>query len=75
MRYALAVFLATAVVDALWTRYIQHTAERRAGQAASYSALLVLCGAFSTVAIVDQHWLAIPAAAGAFVGTYLTARL
>lgn len=71
---AIAVFLATAAVDALWSRYIWHTAQHRAWPAACYSAGIVLSGAVTTVAIVADNWMVIPAALGAFAGTFLAVR-
>jgi hypothetical protein len=35
---------------------------------------LICCGAFVTVAYVQDRWQLIPASVGAFVGTYLSVR-
>lgn len=71
---ALAVFLVTAALDAVWTWYVQGLAAKRVWQAATCAASLILLGAFNTVSIVGNPWLALPASAGAFVGTYLAVR-
>ena len=68
----LTVFLISAVVDAVWAKYIAAASAHKALAAAAWSAGIIFCGSFVTVEYVTNHWLALPAALGAFVGTYLT---
>ena len=70
----LAVFLAVALSDGLWTAYIRAVTMARPLRAAWYSAGLVGMGAVVTVSVVADHRTVLPAMAGAFVGTYLVAR-
>jgi hypothetical protein len=69
---ALAVFLAVAVSDIMWTRYIIHASSGASFPAASYAAGIVVVGAFVTLAYVRDRIYIIPAVLGAFVGTYLS---
>jgi hypothetical protein len=57
-----------------WTRYIQSTAEGRAIEASIFSALIIVGGGYTTVNIVQSHWYMIPAAVGAFIGTYFVVK-
>lgn len=69
---ALAVFLAVALADAAWSLYMLAVAAHRPFAAAGYSAGIVVMGAFVTVAYVKDRRYLLPAALGAFVGTYLS---
>jgi hypothetical protein len=71
MRY-IAVFFAVAFADWLWTRYIVTAAAGQALPAASYSAAIVVVGAFVTLSYVKDRRYLIPATIGAFVGTWLS---
>lgn len=71
---ALAVFVVTAAIDIIWTLCVRATSERRAGAASSWAAVLVVCASFNTLSIVESPALVIPAALGAFVGTYLAVK-
>ena len=66
---ALAVFLAVAIGDICWAKYIAYAAHGHRLPAAAWSAALFLCGAFTVVEYTRNHWLLIPAALGAFAGT------
>jgi hypothetical protein len=70
----LAVFLAVALADALWSRYILAASTRQAGIASLYSAGIVLVGGFTTLAYVDDPRYLLPAALGAVAGTYWAVR-
>lgn len=66
------VFLAMFAMDMVWTLYIRALAQGRAVKAASLSALVYSISALSFVEIVKDTYLLIPAALGAFLGTYYT---
>lgn len=70
----LLVFVSTLLADVAWTKYMLAVAEKRATRAALWSAAIVLFGAFNIVSYVGNHWALIPAALGAFAGTWLTVR-
>ncbi len=70
----LAVFLAVAIGDALWGRYIRSTAEGRAEVAANYASAIICMTAVTTLAVVDSPWNVIPAACGAWLGTWWSVR-
>lgn len=67
---SLAVFVATVAVDYAWSAYMMAAAEKQPHKAAFWSLMIVLLGAFSFLSYVDNRWLLIPAAAGAYVGTW-----
>ena len=71
---ALGVFATVAVGDWVWTRYSMAVASRHAHHAAVFAVLIVLVGAVSTLAYVDNHLMILPAALGAWVGTFFTVR-
>ena len=66
------VFLAMFVMDMVWTLYIRALAQGKIITAASLSALVYTISALSFVEIVKDTYLLIPAALGAFLGTYFT---
>lgn len=68
---SLVVFSVSAVVDAVWAKYITTAASGKAFSAAIWSSLIVACGSFVTVQYVANRWMILPAIAGGFVGTYL----
>jgi len=69
---ALLVFVCAVVLDALWALYIRRSAQGQALQASTYATVLLGLGAFNTLSFLDNRWMLIPAAAGAFLGTYVT---
>jgi hypothetical protein len=70
----LAVFLAVALSDALWTAYIRAVTRQAPALAACYSAGLVGLGAVVTLSVVADARAVLPAMLGAFAGTWLVAR-
>jgi len=68
---AVVVFLVAAGADVLWAKYTMHAADRNAGRAALWGALIIPAGAVSIIAYTDNHWYLIPAALGAYAGTYV----
>jgi hypothetical protein len=65
-----AVFVALCVLDFVWARYNVATTSKQPVKAGVYSVLIILLGAFSVISYTDDHRMLLPAAAGAFVGTY-----
>lgn len=66
------VFIAVACADALWTLYVQAAANNKKLKASLVSAAIILAGSFVTLEYVENPILIIPAALGAFFGTYVT---
>lgn len=69
------VFALVAFLDFMWAQYIKHTAAADALKSASYSMSIYLLGCVVTIAYVEDHKMMVPCALGAFVGTYLSAKL
>lgn len=70
----LGVALAVALADSLWAFYIQAVGAGRPALSGAYSAAIVLCGAFVTLALVRDRRYLVSAVLGAFGGTYLSVR-
>jgi hypothetical protein len=64
-------FLAVAVSDVFWVLCVNSTKEHKAFKAAMWALLLLLSTGISIVSYTENHWLLIPAALGAFAGTYV----
>ncbi len=75
MKLAIAVFLTTFFTDVMWTMCIRKTAQGRALGAAVCSMILVLLSAVTITSFVGNPIYIIPAAIGAFAGTYITVRV
>jgi hypothetical protein len=71
----LAVFLAVAFADALWTGWMRAVAAGLPALAGLASAAIILTGAFVTLAYVQDRRYLLPAVLGAFAGTYLSVAL
>jgi hypothetical protein len=69
-----AVFFSMVFVDMLWAKYMLALAGKQAMKSALLSGGIILCGVFTTISYVENHWLVIPAAIGAFIGTYFTVK-
>lgn len=68
---ALGVFSAMVAVDFAWTKYMLEAAAKRPHPAAAWSAAIVALGVVSVASYTQNIWLAIPAVAGAYVGTWV----
>lgn len=71
----LVAFGMMASLDYVWAEYIKHTSDAAPLRAAAWSVPVYTMGAFMTLTIVHDPLLILPAAAGAFVGTYLSVKL
>lgn len=69
MTYILIFFL-LFILDLAWSFYLNNVKEGNAASSASWAAFLYLLGASATISWVAQPTLLIPAALGAFAGTY-----
>lgn len=71
----LGVFVAAVAYDLAYARYVVAAAARRARAAACWSAATYAIGLIGVASVLrGSLWLAIPEAAGLFVGTWLGVR-
>jgi TRAP-type C4-dicarboxylate transport system permease small subunit len=68
---SLVVFCSLFVCDFAWSYYINNVKEGSAFKAASWALFLFIVGAIGVTTYVHNQWLIIPAAMGAFLGTYV----
>ena len=68
----IAVFLAMMITDIMWAKYTLAVAFLKPVLSGIYSAVIILMGAVTVVAYVEDRSMLIPAMLGAFVGTYYT---
>lgn len=66
----LLVFVSTLLADIAWTRYTLAVGARAAVKAGIWSTLIILFGAFNITTYVTDRRAIIPAALGAFIGTW-----
>ena len=71
---AAGIFTVTAIVDAIWTMYNRAVTANKAFAAAAYSSGIVLAGGITVISYTENHWMILPAAAGAFVGTFFAVK-
>jgi hypothetical protein len=69
MSYIFA-FFAMFALDFVWARYTRNITAGNAGRAGGYAALIVGFNAAVTLGYVADIWVVVPAALGAFAGTY-----
>lgn len=72
--HAILAFLGMLAADYLWARYTIHIAFTRPVRAANFAAAVFVVLGFVTVLYVNDYWMLIPAAAGAWCGTYIGTR-
>lgn len=75
MLECILVFFALLIVDLLNAFYIKNIQKNKAMIAASTAVVLFLSASIAVIGYVDNHWLLIPAAAGAFAGTYIGVKI
>ena len=71
----LGVFTALTVLDFVWARYTYAMTNKKTLRAGGYAAMIIGLGGFATISYTSNHWLLLPAAAGAFCGTVLAVYL
>lgn len=65
-----AVLLGAFVSDFVWARYIAHIADANKLAAANWGVVVIVLGAFLVLSYVEDRRLILPAAIGAWLGTY-----
>lgn len=71
---ALTTFVLMAVLDYVWAYYQRAINLRFPGRAAQLSATIIVLNALVVLSYADNPWMIVPAAVGAFVGTYFSVR-
>lgn len=70
----LLIFAVNAILDVVWAKYTLAVTARRPVLSGFWASGIVTVGAISIILYTANFWLIIPAAAGAFVGTYFTVK-
>jgi hypothetical protein len=66
----LGTFAAMVATDLCWVRYVIAANHRAPLEAGAWAVALFLLGALTVLGYTRDRWLLLPAAAGAFAGTY-----
>jgi hypothetical protein len=67
----IAVFLGTFISDYVWAKYIASITTATPFVASVWATITIVMGAFVVLSYVHDKRMIVPAAIGAFVGTYL----
>lgn len=70
----LAVMGMTFIVDIFWANYNMTSADKKPLNAGFWSTMIVVGGTFSTQIWLDNKWVLVNSAIGAFIGTYWAVR-
>lgn len=68
---AALVFLGVFVADLFWAWYVRGASQGHPWKASFSAVGITLCSGFVTLEYVQDRWMLIPAALGAFAGTML----
>lgn len=68
---ALGVFAAYLVIDFAWALYTKHVTANNGMTAGLLSAVIVVLNGVGTIGFTTNHWMLVPAAAGAVLGTWI----
>lgn len=71
----LKVAAAMTVLDLVFAFYVVETAAKHAASAGAWAAGIIVLSCYVTRAYVDDKRMTVPAAVGAFLGTYLAVTL
>lgn len=71
MMATLTVFLSMLMLDFVWAVYTRAVAEKRPSLASTCASAIIVLSGTAAIGYVNDPWMLIPAAAGAFVGTFL----
>jgi len=67
-------FFGLFVLDLIWAVYTKHIIGKSPWLASFWSSIIILLNGTITVAYVGRPWLLIPAALGAFIGTFVAVK-
>lgn len=68
-------FIATVVVDVLWTYYIRRVSQGKAFAASIYGGLVAGFGVYVIILYTSNNWLGIAVVVGSVIGTYIAVKL
>jgi uncharacterized protein YebE (UPF0316 family) len=68
-------FISLFCIDIFYTYYLRAVAESKTLAASSWSIVVTILGAFVVINYTTNHMMLIPAALGAFCGTYVGMKL
>lgn len=68
---AIGIFVATGIGDFVWAKYIASITTSTPLIASTWATITLVLGAFVVISYVQDKRMLIPAAIGAFIGTYL----
>lgn len=74
MLESIKLFCLLFLMDVIWTRLTQATVARAPGVAAAWSTSLYLLSTYAVYSVIHDLWLLVPAAAGAYLGTYVAVK-
>lgn len=72
---SLLAFFGMVALDFVWARYVIVLTKKHIAVGGGYAAAIMLLNGVVTLTYVSDPWMILPAAAGAFVGTYLGGKL
>ena len=71
----LLAFFGMVALDFVWARYTITLIKKHNAISGGYAATIMLLNGIVVVTYVHNPWMILPAAAGAFIGTYLGGKL
>lgn len=71
MIQAITVFFALLLLDLVWAKYTIAVTDKAALRAGVLSSAIIILSGTAAIGYVNNHWMLIPAMAGAFCGTYI----
>lgn len=71
----LVTFLAVFAIDIFYVYYLKSVQENKPIKSSLLAVVLATISGIAVINYTTNHWLLIPAAAGAFVGTYAGMKL
>lgn len=60
------------IYEFLWSLYIHNIRDENYVKAGLFCSFIMLTSGITTILFIDNHWLLIPAAIGAFIGTWIS---
>ena len=71
----ITTFLAMFFTDTFYTYYLQSVQNEQVVRASIWSVIVFLVACVAVINYTTDHWLLVPAALGAFCGTYIGMKL
>jgi hypothetical protein len=68
---AVVVFTLAFALDFVWIFYTKAVQRHVALAASFWAATIIVFNGITQIGYVTEHWLLVPATAGAFIGTYI----